>query len=1434
MTRNITFKILFGLVILSTFITIIIICRNVLADDPDQYIWDNEADNYNILSYQNHYFAQRFMPSATGILDRVLSRTKLIMSTDDTWSAICMSFSIYRKLSESNNLQNPLIQINPLYPKPVQYPNKEWYMIDFDDIHIIPEENYYIICNSLTSNTPFLYWWFGIDTPYIRGEKWTAPEMTGPWTPHNVQNDNQDMMFCTFRTSMASRTYLSIDPNPHIIHLGRLHKNEQKEVSVTVKNTGQDSGAMYWEIDKDYTPPAWLYFTIEDSYGFLDPNAVQKVFFLVTAPNVGGPQAEEIPFISDCGDLQKVLIDFAVSFEGDISTSTPQNNVLVDQSVQFYGEASGGVEPYTYSWDFGDFTGSYEQNPVHTYYTPDTYLVNLTITDNESNTTNVTYVIQVSNLISNFNSSVSNYSNTHKMIYFNDTSVGLNRITNWSWDFGDRATSFTENTYNQFTNEGDYNITLTICDNQSNVSEYSQRIHIEDDPPIINVVDCIPNSVGYCLNTTISANITDMISGVDTVKVNITYPVDSPIHSINCTMNQTNNNTYEYVFSDTRYKGQYNYTIWTFDKAGNSNLSSNTFNVFYFFGNNKIGTQNRSVEDRITGSYFMIDDYALANNITAYVYGESQFTPTYKCMIYRLDNSARIGTTEEKSRSSTGWVTFNFSDPKPTLMKGTLYALTCWGDDNTSKLYFDRVYPVAFGRADSESYGSPPNYVDWTFYENKLYSIYCSYMPDVTPPKIVNVSHTPDTVGFGYNVTINTNVSDDVSGVNLVKVQISAPNGLSTGNYTMTPVGGNTYRHVFANMWALGQYNYTIWAVDNASNVNSSTGHHFNVSVQAQISIATLQDSYTGNQFINITDPPNPPEDYALVGRGLTWDEYYNAISGCTVLEVSAGPINYQEDNGIWAPINSSLCQLASDHPAYNYGYRIGNDRGLFGVYFKPNIQSDWPVAFTFNRSDDPTMYVIRSKLVGVGYVDPTSNWAYHYLEGVQGSQGQFTGNTATYENVFPGTDVTWSYRNTEMKEEITMDNTTKGVLQSHPPSLYGLNNESSYVIFITKLTHQDLTLYNGSDMLTGNVTVSNACIDFRDALGQFKCALPPGEAYEMNNESMRQKLKYRIVHLNGDTYLFSGLKLSDLSAMTFPVIIDPTLTVHSISNDGYIYNSSTNYNTVRTASTGTVNSSGTSITIGQKKASTIPLPTYYIYRGFLFFNTSSLPSNAYIDNATLSLYKASDLSTTDFQITIQNGQPTYPHIPMQTADYNKNHYAGNGGALNTSGFVNGFNTIYLNSNGKSWLNRTGLTKLCLRSSRDINGNTPTGNEYVTVYANEQGGNYQPKLVITYRNQSKIKNTGQTNFKGYLLIQVQYNNSGTWVLDNTTVNETFPRTINISGQLALDRIFNGRIRASDLKHGTGTYRVYTAFRDPTGAILKTETVSGGGWLVRLS
>jgi hypothetical protein len=861
-----------------------------------------------------------------------------------------------------------------------------------------------------------------------------------------------------------------------------------------------------------------------------------------------------------------------------------------------------------------------------------------------------------------------------------------------------------------------------------------------------------------------------------------------------------------------------------YTNASNDTRTSPTFhlNKYHTLGDIRIGTETADAHDIIRGSKFTPLENAVVYNITAYVYGTSSpSAPTYQCMIYNASDDHLLGYTDQVVVDETGWMTFTFAT-KPVLYKNTEYLLTIWGDTTTANMYATPLTDGENAYHANYTFGTPPTSIIWNdTLDAQQFSLFCSYIP----VNIINVQASPHTVGYGFNVTISADVSA-LKGVSQVKVHIDpSEGGFGVGNYTMTYTSGDTYQYVFPLTWTLWRYNFTIWIVDNVGYVNSSSGHHFHVSINASISIATLQDTYTGDEYINITDPPNPPENLTVVGRGITWDEYYNDVTGQNILKVSTMPINYQDDNDTWTPINTTLNQLPSNHPKYVLGYRKGNDQGLYGLYFKTNAQQEWPVAFTYNRSDDPTTYAVRSKLMGVGYVDPTNNWSYEYLQSMQSSQGQTTGNSITYEEVFTGTDVTWSYSNTGLKEEIILSNTTKTLLQNHPPSQYGLDNVSSYLVFITKLDHQNLNIYNTSGLLDDNVTISDDRVDFKDTLGRFTCSLPLGEVYELNNESVRQKLTYRIIHLNGNTYLFSGLRVSDLSAMTFPVVIDPTIKVYPTTSDGHISNSSTSYTTAWTATTGAISSTSTTFSIGQQPPGIFP--TYYVYRGYLFFDTTTLPSNAYIDNATLGLYKSTDYSTTDFLITVQNGQPTYPHDPLQTGDYNKNQYSGSGGVINTSGLFNGYNNITLTNDGKSWLNQAGITKLCLRSNRDINGNTPTNNEYVKIYASEQGTGYEPLLTIIYRNQSKIKNTGSTTFKGYLLIQVQYNDSGTWVVDNDLVNETSPRTITILDQLALDKSFNGMLKASELHNGNGTYRVYTAFRDPNGAILKTERVNGG-------
>jgi hypothetical protein len=67
--------------------------------------------------------------------------------------------------------------------------------------------------------------------------------------------------------------------------------------------------------------------------------------------------------------------------------------VEMGEDIDFNGTGIDGVEPYNYTWDFGDGNSSYGQNVSHNYSNNETYTVNLTVRDsNESESKEDWYV----------------------------------------------------------------------------------------------------------------------------------------------------------------------------------------------------------------------------------------------------------------------------------------------------------------------------------------------------------------------------------------------------------------------------------------------------------------------------------------------------------------------------------------------------------------------------------------------------------------------------------------------------------------------------------------------------------------------------------------------------------------------------------------------------------------------------------------------------------------------------------------------------------------------------------------------------------------------------------------------------------------------------------------------------------------------------------
>ena len=192
----------------------------------------------------------------------------------------------------------------------------------------------------------------------------------------------------------------------------------------------------------------------------------------------------------------------------------------------------------------------------------------------------------------------------------------------------------------------------------------------------------------------------------------------------------------------------------------------------------------------------------------------------------------------------------------------------------------------------------------------------------------------------------------------------------------------------------------------------------------------------------------------------------------------------------------------------------------------------------------------------------------------------------------------------------------------------------------------------------------------------------------------------------------------------------DYIITVDCQSYDGYLYDANAVYSTVRNQTTATVIDTIATLAIGQSYSGGL----YKVYRSFVFFDTSSIPDDATIDNATLS-FKVSTVppSGKNFNLTIQNGQPTYPHIPLEIGDYSYQHYSGDGGNISTSEMVAGnYCNLSLSTTGLSWIDLDGNTKLVLRGDADLNATTPTTFDILSLKSTENGAASTPKLYIGY------------------------------------------------------------------------------------------------------
>ena len=166
---------------------------------------------------------------------------------------------------------------------------------------------------------------------------------------------------------------------------------------------------------------------------------------------------------------------------------------VVPATFEFQANLTGGTEPYTYVWDFGDDSEeSNEQTVSHTFEEAGTYNITLGVTDTDNQTASDSIEITVdeaappppttitepltAEIISNGTQGVA-----PATFEFQANLTGGTEPYTVNWDFDDDSEESDEqNVVHTFEEAGTYNITLTVTDSEDQTASDSIEITVDE------------------------------------------------------------------------------------------------------------------------------------------------------------------------------------------------------------------------------------------------------------------------------------------------------------------------------------------------------------------------------------------------------------------------------------------------------------------------------------------------------------------------------------------------------------------------------------------------------------------------------------------------------------------------------------------------------------------------------------------------------------------------------------------------------------------------------------------------------------------------------------------------------------------------------------------------------------------------------------------